>query len=354
VSSYHRARSIDHGGFVMKRSVIAAASLMVTLTVLAATGSTAAAIGTENGKILFRRYLNDDHTTGDIFSIRPDGTGLFRVTRSGSNQVGTEPNPSPDGHWIAYMIAPENDLEHGRLFKIHPNGEGRTALSASCTGTCQGDGFPNWAPSGQLIAFQRLVSTDPSQGVGVSAIFVMEPDGTDVQQITLRSADPSQFNSLGDEAPSWAPDGSRLAFERFSEARQHQAIFTVRLDGTGLERITPWRLDASQPYYSPDGRWIVFRSNESSDIEGNVWLVGPTGDGLHAVTHTRAGEGKWQSCAFSPDGRYLVSALTPIVDGEQQNADVYVMKVDGSGLRNVTKTPEFWESAPDWATRPPD
>jgi Tol biopolymer transport system component len=332
----------------MKRGSMTAASLMVTLLVLIGSGAAAAAPRAENGKILFRRYLNDDHTRGDIFSIRPDGTGLFRVTHSGKNRVGTEPNPSPDGRWIAYMVAPENDLDHGRLFRIHPNGEGRTPLSSTCTDTCQGDGFPNWAPSGRLIAFQRVLSADPSQPVGFVAIFVMRADGTPVRQITQRSADPSQPALFGDTAPSWAPDGSRIAFERFSEARGHQAIFTVRLDGTRVRRITPWRLDASQPYYSPDGRWIAFRSNESSDIKGNIWLVRPNGNRLHAVTHTRTGKGKWQSCAFSPDGRYIVSALTPIVDGEQQNADVYVMKLDGSGRRNVTDTPRHWESAPDW------
>jgi Tol biopolymer transport system component len=334
----------------MKRSVRVVAAMVVMIVALVAGATTAVArpADHDNGKIVFRRYLNDDHTTGDIFSINPDGSDLFRVTHSGHDNVGTEPNPSPDGRWIAYMVAPENDLDHARLFKIHPNGQGQTELSSTCTDTCQGDGFPNWSDSGRLIAFQRFFSEDPTQEVGVFAIFVMRADGTGVRQVTNLSADPSQSNPFVDQAPSWAPDGSRLAFERFSEARQHQAVFTVGLDGNGLERITPWRLDASQPYYSPDGRWIVFRSNEESDIKGNIWLVHPSGSGLHAITHTPAGRGKWQSCAFSPDGRYIVSALTPIVDGEQQNADVYVMRLDGTDRRNVTDTSGQWESAPDW------
>jgi Tol biopolymer transport system component len=331
----------------MRRAITMIALVVATLAVLFGMGQAAAAPA-KNGKILFRRYLNDDHTQGDVFSIRPNGTGLFRVTHSGSGQVGTEPNPSPDGRWIAYMIAPENDLEHGRLFKIHPNGKGQTALSSTCTGDCQGDGFPNWSPSGRRIAFQRLMSSDPTQPVGFSAIFVMGADGTDVQQITQLSADPSESSRFGDEAPSWAPDQSHLAFERFSESRGRQAIFTIRLDGTRARRITPWSLDASQPYYSPDGRWIAFRSDESSDRKGNIWLVRPNGRRLHAVTHARAGKGKWASCAFSPDGRYLVSALTHIVEGEQENADVYVMRLDGSHRRNVTNTKRYWESAPDW------
>lgn len=336
----------------MKRTIMATASLIVTALVLVATGAPAAgAPRVENGKILFRRFLNDDHTRGDVFSIRPDGTGLFRVTHSGKDRVGTEPNPSPDGRWIVYMVAPENDLDHARLFKIHPNGDGRTALSSTCIDECQGDGFANWSPSGEQIAFQRLLSADPTQPVGFFAIFVMQADGTGARQVTQLSADPAQPSRFDDQAPSWAPDGARLAFERFSNPRGHQAIFTVRLNGTGLRRVTPWRLDASQPYYSPDGRWIAFRSNEQSDTAGNIWLMHPNGQRLHAITHTADGMGKWQSCAFSPDGRYVVSALTRIVDKEQQNADVYVMHVDGSGRRNVTNNARHWDSAPDWGVR---
>ena len=48
----------------------------------------------ENGRIVFRRWLNDRHTRGDIFTIDPDGTGLYRVTQT-PNAASTEPSPSP-------------------------------------------------------------------------------------------------------------------------------------------------------------------------------------------------------------------------------------------------------------------
>src|SRR4029450_12283318 len=203
----------------MRRLIRPTAWVVATLAVFLGTGGAAAAAPAVNGEILFRRYLNDDHTQGAVSSIRSNGTRLFRVTHSGRDQVGTEPNPSPDGRWIAYMIAPENDLDHARLFKIHPNGEGQTALSSTCTGDCQGDGFPNWSPSGRRIAFQRLLSSDPAQPVGFMAIFVMRADGTDVQQITQLSADPSDPSRFADGAPRWAPERSHLAGERFSDSR---------------------------------------------------------------------------------------------------------------------------------------
>lgn len=302
----------------------------------------------KNGKIVFRRWLNDQHTHGDIFTIDPDGTGLFRVTHT-PHGASTEPDPSPNGRWIDYMVIRHGDLATGRIYKIHPNGSGKTKLSTGCTGVCIGDGFPDWSSTG-LIAFSRSLSKDPSKPIGFSAIFVMRPDGSHVRQITLTSESAGTGNAFYDESPGWAPSGRRIAFDRGRNSDDLHAIFTARLNGTQGRRLTPWWLDASQPQYSPNGAWIAFRSGENSDTSGNIWLVRPDGSGLHKLTHTHPGKGKWQSCAFSPDGSSVVSAKNRIVGGDQQNADVYIVPVGGGTPVDVTNTPNAWESAPDWGT----
>jgi hypothetical protein len=76
-------------------SVAPTASAAVTL---AASNGTASI-----GKIVFRRWLNDSHTRGEIFTIKPDGSGLFQVTHT-PGAASTEPDPSPDGRWIDYMV----------------------------------------------------------------------------------------------------------------------------------------------------------------------------------------------------------------------------------------------------------
>ena len=112
----------------------------------------------------------------------------------------------------------------------------------------------------------------------------------------------------------------------------------MALDGTGEFQVTPWELDAAQPDFSPDGEWILFRSHETSNTEGNVWLVRPDGTDAHAVTDSAAGEAKWLSGSFSPDGLYITNGTAPILDGQQQNADVYVMRLDGSDSATSRKT----------------
>ena len=299
------------------------------------------------GKIVFRRWLNDAHTRGEIFTINSDGSGLFQVTHT-PKAASTEPDLSPGGRWIDYMVIRHGDLETGRLFKIRPDGSDRTSLSKSCTGVCVGDGFPDWSQTG-LIAFQRNLSANPAKPVGFSAIFVMTPEGTGVRQLTLRSENPaSGHNRFYDESPGWAPSGRQLAFDRGRNSDNLHAIFTVQSNGGGLRRITPWQLDASQPQYSPNGQWIAFRSCEGCDTTGNIWLVHPDGSGLHQLTHTAPGTGKWASCAFSPNGRWVVSAEGQVVGGQLQNADVFIIPAVGGAPINVTNDPAFWDSAPDW------
>ena len=333
-----------------RRNFTLAATVTATTVLLAMAPANATAPG-RNGRIAFRRYLNDAHTRGAIFTIDPDGTGLRRITHPGNRRIlANEPDWSPNGRWIVYQVErPTRPVPH-RLYKIRRDGTHKTFLSGGCTSTgrCRSDGYAAWSPSGERIAFQREFC-----GAGknnMTAVFVERANGTDPRRVTQRHVG-CAAHRWEDFAPAWAPSGRRLAFERQKRGTEsRRAVFTVRLDGTGLRRITPWRLVAAQPDWSPNGRWIAFRSKETCDDCGNIWLVHPDGTGLHAVTHTAAGSGKWLSCSFSPNGRRITAGKFP-GSGSAGNADVYVMRLDGSDRRNVTESAP-WESAPDWGPRP--
>ena len=51
----------------------------------------------------------------------------------------------------------------------------------------------------------------------------------------------------------------------------------------------------------------------------------------------------------SPNGKKIVAAWPG--GGLPGNADLYVMNLDGSHLRNITNSPPTWESSPDWGPR---
>ncbi|MBA3628289.1 MAG: PD40 domain-containing protein [Actinobacteria bacterium] len=326
----------------MRRIALAAAVVVVLGGVMPTAGAT---FPGSNGRIIFRRYLNEAETRGAIFTIKPRGTRLRQVTRPRRGFVTTEPDWSPNGKWIAYHRE-EVETQRSRLFKIRRNGSDRKYLSGTCTGKCLGDSVPAWSPTGNRIAFQRELCSVGSNNL--QAIYVMRADGTHARRVTHKSTTCAGRHPLADLAAQWAPGGKRLALERVNYKREKHAVFTIRLDGTGLKRITPWRIDASRPDWSPDGRWIAVASQEQSDTRGNIVLVRPDGSARQRITHS-PGEAKWYSSSFSPNGKKITAALSPGV-GEAGNADVYVMGTDGSRRRNVTSSGP-WEGTPDWGPR---
>ncbi len=329
-------------------SVAAATAVLIVLLSAAPAGATSPG---KNGRIAFRRYFNQAHTYGAIFTINPDGTGLRQVTRPHKGVLHTQPDWAPNGRWIAFERIDPNCCDGARtrhrLFKVRANGTHLTSISQwlPCGDVCPADDDPAWSPSGKRIAFDR--DFGPLGMNHQHGLFVMRADGSLVRQITQKTT-PTKYD---DESPQWSPDASHLVFQRLNKATGRLAVFTVRLDGTHARRLTSWRMDAGgNPDWSPNGRWILFQSHEPHDRQDNLFMVHPNGTDLHRITHTFGGTYTWYKQTFSPDGTMISVSRGPAV-GAAGNPDVYVMSLDGSGLRDVTRSTP-WESAADWGPRP--
>ena len=101
----------------------------------------------------------------------------------------------------------------------------------------------------------------------------------------------------------------------------------------------------NHPDFAPDGT-ILFTSYEEIDgKQSDFWTVHSDGTGLRQLTHVEAGT-IVLSASHAADGKWIVYGAS----GVAGNADVFVMRADGTGARPVTRTRQ-WDSAPDW--RPP-
>ena len=334
------------GGLRVRRLAVIAVTSMLLAGVV---GQAHATVRGKNGRIAFRRYLNQAQTHAAIFTIRRNGTGVRQLTHPPRGVVTDDPDWSPNGRWILYQV--ENEKKGSRLFKMRANGSSRKYLSAGCPlrldapGRC-GDASAQWFPGGKRLALNR-----ESCGTGstnLTAIYVMRANGTKARQVTQKSATCATSHRYEDFAPTIAPSGKRLAFGRNDNKRGKSAIFIVRLDGTGLRRATPWRFEAAWPDWSPNGRWLAFVTHDGAETRGNIALVHPDGTGFHRITNVQ-GKRKWLSCSFSPNGKKIQGGRTP-GRGQAGNADIYVMNIDGTGRRNLTKS-SSWESASDWGPR---
>ncbi len=124
---------------------------------------------------------------------------------------------------------------------------------------------------------------------------------------------------------SWSPDSSRLVF---SAMRNRQAdLYTIKSDGSGLNRLTQNAGNNVWASYSPDGLRIAFYSDRNGG-QGDVWVM--NADGSNPIQLTlNAGRNAYPS--WSPDGKRIVFASTR--DGDQQ---LFVMKADGSNQVRIT------------------
>ncbi len=102
-------------------------------------------------------------------------------------------------------------------------------------------------------------------------IWVMNADGTNKRQVTKLNA--ASF------APFFTPDGKHIIFctNYFAEdeRKRNFDLAMINVDGTGLERITYNETFDGFPMFSPDGKKLVFASNRNAAKTGdtNVFIA---------------------------------------------------------------------------------
>jgi TolB protein len=320
-------------------------------TAMVAPGAQGTAPGA-NGDLVFRRYFDESHTSGAIFKTSSHGGRVLQLTHPPKGVLDNVPDWSPDGRHVAFQRMDPNGCgercetddiwivtRDGRSLTrvaFDPDGKGCFSRGRSAGGICRN--APGWSPDGRQIAF-----TCDSLPKGQRTCIV-NADGTGIHELPQTPGDDEE-----DVWPQWSPDGRRLVVQR--QVGDRRAVFVIDADGRNPRRLTPWSLRGGEPDWSPAGSRIVFTSNEDGPpkVSANLYTVRPDGTDLTQLTHATGGHVQYLSASFSPDGKWLTVSRTP-GSGTKGNADVYVMRADGSGLRQVTRTPT-WESSTDWGSR---
>ena len=158
----------------------------------------------------------------DIYVVGADGGQPVRLTSAPG--IDTAPSFSPDGSRIVF------ESDRGGTQQLYVmNADGSSQRRISFGGGAYGS--PVWSPRGDLIAFVR---------VGAFRIGVMNAGGGGERILT---------DGWQDEAPSWAPNGQFVMFNRFTRSGQ-SSLFAVPVNG-GAARRLPTPQDGSDPSWSP-------------------------------------------------------------------------------------------------------
>lgn len=212
-------------------------------------------VSPDGGTIFFSSRDNGNY---EIYSIDIYGNNLKKLT----NGIGSlyAPELSPNGEWVVFTKNGDG------LWRMHPDGSDVKRI------TNRDDIDPSWSPDGSMISFA-------SSRAGARQLFIMNADGSNVQQVT-------DLNNMGGRN-TWSPDGTKLAFYRGEQGTRN--IYVINIDGTGLVKLTNGG-DNLAPSWSPDGNWIVFTSFRDGNNE--LYIIHPDGTGLTRLTNSPISD--WQ------------------------------------------------------------
>ena len=149
-------------------------------------------------------------------------------------------------------------------------------------------------------------------------IFVMNPDGSDIQNLTNHRAE--------DRYPSWSPDGSRILFKRYNPGDSYSYIYVMNADGTGLTQILESiHHHAWFPVWSPDGSKIAYQLYSENS---SLWVMNADGSQQTQLTEH---PGQDTHPSWSPDGTKITFTRE-----WNDNTEIYVINLDGTGEKNLT------------------
>ena len=161
-----------------RRMTVASVAVTIVLASMGVAGSTAhAGSAGSGGLIAFSTGADgsDPTLTSQIFTIRPDGSGLRQATHVGAGKHALNPGFSATGKQIAFESDVTGNFE---VWVMNADGSGQTELTKD-------SGFanfhPRWSPDGATIAFTRC--TFPF-GVAECHIAVIRSNGGPITQLT--------------------------------------------------------------------------------------------------------------------------------------------------------------------------
>jgi Tol biopolymer transport system component len=332
---------------VMLAATVALACLAALLV---ASGEEAqAAFPGKNGRIAFsaegNSFQGGPQGPSQIYTVNSaDGTDRKQLTHTTSTYNG-DPSFSSDAQKIAWVRGGRErggDIWDNDIWVMNADGTSKRQLTRGLAL----DSKPSFSPDGRIVAFERRV---PEDG----------------QEIYLKALDDARPKQITDgpnlkETPVFSPDGTRIAFLHTEGVPPTEGnpgyihgptdIFTMRPDGTGKRRITNVASGKHviHPDWSPNGSRLVY--NVYSDFTDNVGIrtIGANGKGGERVVPPEEYAGLHRAApVFSPNGRRIAFGYH-----RETSLDIWTIKPDGTGLRNVTNIPNDDEQEPSWGLVP--
>ncbi len=175
-----------------------------------------------------QRIVFDAGDKIDVLNV--DGSPGFTIAQA---QGDNYPVISPNGQTVIFDT--EHSASNFDIFAVNLDGSNLRQLTLT---ESSNERQPAWSPDGQQIAF-----TYEAGGTG-QVIYLMQATGESIRPLTMKiNAQP-----YDDQQPRWSPDGQQIAFT--SNRTGNNEIYVINVDGTGLQQLTDHPADDVQPAWA--------------------------------------------------------------------------------------------------------
>jgi len=292
-----------------------------------------------------------------LFPESEDQLSVMDVSSLGDKMVFTGPEVI-DGQPISAPhladLGPDGSVLPGRVVS-------NVVLDEGCVGLCAYDSEFRFSPDGTRLAYVHASRRGDEDYATVIAV-------QDVANGRVTELDSTRASGQEgyDEAPVWSPDSSRILFARDSKGiaspedrSAGKAIFLVNPDGSDLRQLTPTELSARDGAWSPDGKTIAFTSavawlgvdqytgkRENFMEDSDVYTIRPDGSDLRRLTTyapdrvdrgTPVQQGDHAE-GWTRDGRIMFSIVRwagEVGDSTTLPPELWVMDADGANATQV-------------------
>ena len=329
--------AFDGWGAIVRRVVLIAAAAFAVIVSLLPLPAQATWPGGD-GRIAFVR-------ANQIYTIRPDGSGLAKRTFVGKNY---RPEWSPSGRRIAYIHEPAAGVRE--VWVMRADGSDKTRITRGGNATAG----PSWSPDGRWLAFADTNNT-------LVKVRTTAPFGTPSAILgCFESCEDGPQQPVGvDRTFAWSPDGTRIVFAGGSPYSCDKALWMLNV-ATGELTVDrqargsgcgPLNIIWSDLVWGPAGQWgfgvqietfdgpmdstVVYANIEYAGFDSPIIKAGYDGYADDEALASVRGD---KSPAPSPSGRYMA-----FVNDSSGIARIYVARADGSSRRQIT-----YGYQPDW------